>query len=101
MRRPIMNSKKHSQGFGARFLLVLTALMVIGGYLAKQQLETALPLPLRSIVAILGGAGDLGMFADAGDREDVRLVEGPNVPAKIGSHPLIAKPLPGVRRQMI
>ena len=70
------------------------ALLLAGGFAVNKFLERALPLPLRNIVAILGGAGDLGSLAAGGNQELMLLKEGISVPRVLGQQPLIARPLP-------
>ena len=79
-----------------RNLVLIALVFALGAYLVKRQVEMALPLPVRSIVAILGGADALGTLADGRAESTIPLKEGISVPTRLGSQPLAAKPLPAL-----
>ncbi len=75
-------------------IAIAAGAMVLGGYIAQQQLEKALPLPLRNIIAIQGGAGELGILASGHASGPVSIGKGISVPIRAGTQPLVANPLP-------
>lgn len=77
--------RRLATGFIAAALLFLAA---------SAYLSNVFPLPLRSIIAMVQGAGELGVLADGSGRTQVELEDGTLVPTVIGTVNRAGNPLP-------